>query len=154
MSEVKDGSDGLTPTREELLALIQPLIPKVPDLKKVRELLKKVNNDNEEIRKAVSRAAKSTPAGSSRVLAGPNVNQWQLHIISDQFDGSNRTFTMPTARQVWKIEMSQHPFNLYEDSGVGANRENGFTVGRNSITLNAAAPTPELGQSGAIMYIK
>lgn len=87
----------------------------------------------------------------TRGAPGPNANAVSIHIVSDQCDGANRRFTMPSARKIYKFEMSQHPFNLYQDT---ATEVHGFTAGRGSLLLNGGVPAPKRNQSAAIYYLK
>lgn len=148
IASVKDGNDGKTATNEELLALMLPLLPKSINLGDVEKAIKALQEEHKKIRDAIKKAAGNV---SGRIIAGPNANAWNIHIVSNQCTGENRIFTMPMARKVYKFEMSQHPFNLYEDA---SDETHGFTLGDRSLVLNKAAPAPERGQSAAIYYLK
>lgn len=149
LTTLKSGKDGDTPNTEQLLALISPLI-KIPDLTQFQKDHEVFKKDHEELKRKMRLISRS--GGGSRFgNTGPNANAVLIHIVSNQCDGENRRFTMPMARRVYKFEMSQHPFNLYEDT---TSETHGFTVGDRSLTLNSAAPAPQRGQSAAIHYLK
>lgn len=149
LATLKSGKDGDTPTSEQLLALISPLI-KIPDLAQFQKDHEQFKNDHEEMKRKIRLVSRS--GGGSRFgNTGPNANAVLIHIVSDQCTGKNRRFTMPMARRVYKFEMSQHPFNLYEDTN---SETHGFTVGDRSLTLDSAVPAPQKGQSAAIHYLK
>ena len=141
--------DGLTPSNDELLALISPLVPKVPDLTKLKKAFIKHLEDFKKLKERFGRFDRA--GGGSRFFGGPNANAVLIHIVSDQCDGENRRFTMPMARRVYKFEMSQHPFNLYEDT---SSETHGFTVGDRFIELDNTVPAPKRGQSAAVHYLK
>jgi len=136
------------PSRTELATLVAPLEALLNNHEGLVESFDTLLDDFKNLEKKFEKI----PLGSrTRVLAGPNVNAVNIHIGSNQCDGENRRFTMPTARKIIKFEMSQHPFNLYEDT---ATEVHGFTVGRGSILLNSAVPAPRKNQSAAIHYVK
>jgi len=108
-------------------------------------VIKGLLKDFEEFKAQLKRIAEA------RVMGGPNANAVRVHIVSGQCDGENRRFTMPMARQILKFEMSQFPFNLYQDS---SSETHGFTVGDRFLDLNSAVSPPERGQSASIYYIK
>lgn len=149
IASVKDGDDGTTPTNEELLALIMPLVPQAPDITELKKIVKDHLAEFARLKLKFARFDRSS--GQGRVLAGPNANAVLVHVVSDQCGDGNRRFVMPMARKVLKFEMSQHPFNLYEDTNA---ETHGFTVGDRFIDLSADAPAPKLGQSAAIYYVK
>ena len=142
LATLKPGAQGRPPTREEILSVVHPLIPKV-DLTALKESDKTLREEMDKLKKAISIAARSTP---SQVLAGPNANAVLSHDASDQCDGANKTFNMPMARRVNAVRCTQFPF-FYRPTID-------FTVGDRNIVLTSEVAAPESGQSFFIDYVK
>jgi len=143
MSTVKSGDDGKTPTRDELVALMVPLVPKSPDLTKIKETIVKILEDHKKMKSAISKAAGNV---SGKVVAGPNVNAVNFVDLSDQCNGSTKTFFVPTFRKVLALHGTQFPF-LYRPT-------TDFTLGNKTLTLTDEVAPPESGQSLILTYIK
>lgn len=88
----------------------------------------------------------ATKQGGRRVLAGPNANAIQIANVTSQCNGSNRTFYIPTARQIHIVFSHEAPFFYFPGTH--------FTIGRNSITLLNNVAAPESGQGLGVFYTK
>jgi len=136
--------DGDTPTDDQLLALMLPLIPKSPDLTKLKQAIVKILEDHKELKRKINSFSRS--GGGSRFLGGPNANAVLSHDASDQCNGENKTFNMPMARRVNAVRCTQFPF-FYRPTID-------FTIGDREIVLTDEVAAPESGQSLFIDYVR
>lgn len=157
LRDIKDGEDGGTPTKEELIALIEPLIPEREKIdlseieKNIKQKIEKNIKQKEEqletrmqrLEEAIRKAAANQ---SGRIYAGPNANAVLVHDASSQCNGSEKTFTMPMARNILMVYCTQFPF-FYRPTVD-------YTIGDRSITLTNEVAPPESGQSLFISYVK
>ncbi len=146
IESIRNGKDGKTPTREELLALMLPLLPKKEDLTDFKETVKTLREDHEKIKKAISKAARTGTRGGADFVSGPNVNAVNFVDVSSQCDGDNKTFFVPTFRKVLALHGTQFPF-LYRPTVD-------FTLGNKQFVLTDEVAPPAKGQSLIMTYIK
>ena len=152
VQKIIKGNDGLTPSREELLALIKPLIPKKtkdgepglpgldglpPSDEKLKSLIEPLIPKVEDIAAKVPQRVQ-TPAKS-----------YQIHKadVSAQCDGSNKTFTVGGSHfGVIGVFSTQFP-QIYRPIID-------FVESRTGILLTAEVGAPQTGQTLIIQYLK
>ena len=152
VQKIIKGKDGLTTSREELLALIKPLIPKKakdgehglpgldglpPSDEKLKSLIEPLIPKVEDIAAKVPQRVQ-TPAKS-----------YQIHKadVSAQCDGSNKTFTVGGSHfGVIGVFSTQFP-QIYRPIID-------FVESRTGILLTAEVGAPQTGQTLIIQYLK
>lgn len=152
VQKIIKGNDGLTPSREELLALIKPLIPKKtkdgerglpgldglpPSDEKLKSLIEPLIPKVEDIAAKVPQRVQ-TPAKS-----------YQIHKadVSAQCDGANKTFTVGGSHfGVIGVFSTQFP-QIYRPIID-------FVESRTGILLTAEVGAPQTGQTLIIQYLK
>lgn len=142
IASTTNGKDGVTPTSDELLALITPLVPKNPDL---RDLKKAVIKLAEELKKL--KAHKFTKSGGgSRFISGPNAHKSFTTFLNDQCDGENKTFYITTFTKIVSLTGSQFPFVYHE--GID------YTLGDKQIIMTNEVAPVEAGQTLRVVFEK
>lgn len=106
----------------------------VSAIRGIEETLKEIKEEVKQVRQ------------SKRVFAGPNANAVNYADLTDECDGSNKTFTVPTHRKVIALMGTQFPV-IYRPIID-------FTTVNQTLTLTDAVSAPESGQTLTFLYVK
>lgn len=133
LEEREDGKDGHTPTNDELIALIKPLIPEaIPGKNAEIDMEKLVKDVSEKMPRQVQ-----TPAKAYKV--------W-LKDFSASCDGSNKTFNFGTHFGVVGVYSTEFP--LIYRPGID------YTETAKGFVLTAAVNAPASGQTLTAQFLK
>ena len=146
--------DGKTPSKDELLAIIEPLIPdpekgeqgeqgKAENIEQLKKDLEEFKKDTlERLEKALS----NIPRGG-KIITGRYVNTPIIDRLTGSTDGATKTFTLSKApREVSTMEVSGTDFPIILDPTVD------FSVTGKVLTLTAAVPAPSQGATLICKY--
>ena len=140
----KDGKPGKTPTDAELLALIRPLIPAAVTAADVRRELEQNPLEITSINGLEERLKKiASRAGSGGT--GATIKPKTID-VSSQCDGVTRTFNVPLNFGVLGVFSTQAPF-FYRPIID-------YTEGNRTVTLTSEVTAPQTGQSLLIQLLK
>lgn len=142
IDSITNGDDGVTPTSDDLLTLITPLIPKSPDITDLKKAIVKLAEELKKIK-----AHKITKAGGgSRFISGPNAHKSFTTYLNDQCNGVNKTFYLTTFTRIVSLTGSQFPFVYHE--GVD------YTLGDKQIIMTDEVAPVEKGQTLRVVFEK
>ena len=148
--KIKIGEDGHTPTNNELLALIQPLIPKIPDaekpdLERFDEEVERLNDKIEELEKKIEESSKRRLGGTG---GDANVAYSLLRLIKKEtpsglVNGTNKVYTTTSAIKTI-IHFAINGESIMDDE---------YTFSGSTITMTTAIPSGLSGKSFRIVYV-
>lgn len=145
----RDGVDGKTPTMEELLGLIKPLIPedksdqiaekilstleaRLPNIEEIKEAIKK--EMAEEFKKVNERISRIPSRGMKKIT------YTKRHNLTSQVDGVTKDFTLPAdTLDVIGVWGTQFPVNF--------NPGTDWTFSGRTLTLTSEVSAPQTGQT-------
>lgn len=126
LSTIRSGDDGITPSKEDLINLIIPLIPKAKDGKNVEESL--INKIREEV-KDLDKRTKKAFNNQGKVQTPRYVHTPMVDVFTG--DGSKKAFTLSKApKSLDTIDASSSDFPMIYANGAG------FTVAGRVLTLD------------------
>ena len=154
--KVRSTKDGHTPTKEELVALIEPLIPELPETPEIPKVempnLERFDEEDERLNDKIEELEKKIEESSKRRLGGTggdaNVAYSLLRLIKKEtpsglVNGTNKVYTTTSA-----IKTILH-FAINGESIM----DDEYTFSGSTITMTTAIPSGLSGKSFRIVYV-
>ena len=154
--KVRSTKDGHTPTKEELVALIEPLIPVLPETPEIPEVkmpnLERFDEEDERLSGKIEELEKKIDEIPTRRLGGTggdgNVAYSLLRLIKKEtpsglVNGTNKVYTTTSALKTI-LHFAINGESIMDDE---------YTFSGSTITMTTAIPSGLSGKSFRIVYV-